>query len=154
MCGCAEVAGPGAQRSAVPEPGRPGFVLMEAVVALAILSIFGIAVLAALAGQLRTADRANHLLEARFLAEDRLTALRMLDYDRLARLPDSLGAGVFPPPFDGYAWTATSEPVPDEFDLFSVEVVVSGHGVSYPLRTFIYRRAPGPVAQSAPQGGP
>jgi len=113
---------------------------MEAVVALAILSLFGIAVLATLSAQLRTSDQANRLLEARFLAEDRLTALRMLDHDRLASLPDSLAAGNFPPPFEGYSWTASSTPVPEEFDLFSVDVVVSGYGVAYPLRTLLYRR--------------
>jgi len=113
---------------------------MEAVVALAILSLFGIAVLATLASQLRTADQANRLLEARFLAEDRLTALRMLDHEGLVRLPDTLAAGEFPAPFDEFTWTASSSPVPDEFDLFSVDVVVSGNGVAYPLRTLLYRR--------------
>jgi type II secretory pathway pseudopilin PulG len=73
------------------EPGRggAGFVLLEAVVALVILSLFGLALLSAVSAQVRTADKANTLLVARFLADDRLTALQLLDHEGLARLPDS-----------------------------------------------------------------
>jgi type II secretory pathway pseudopilin PulG len=122
--------------------GRRGFVLMEAVVALAIIGLMAIALLGAAGAQVRTADKAGVLLSARALAEDRLTAIRLLDHDALQALPDSLRAGRFPEPFEAFAWEATVEVVEDEYDLFAVEVVVTAHGEGFPLRTLLHRPRP------------
>ena len=62
---------------------RGGFVLMEAVVALAIIGLVSIALLATTASQVRTADKASLLLTARTLADERMATLRMLSYDQL-----------------------------------------------------------------------
>jgi type II secretory pathway pseudopilin PulG len=120
---------------------------MEAVVALTIIGLFAAALLSTTAAQLRTAGKANTLLVARSLAEDRLAALRLLEYDDLDDVPDSLRAGAFPPPFEGFAWTARVEALEEEYDLFGVEVTVEGHGETFPLRTLIHAPRPSTLAE-------
>ena len=120
-------------------PGRRGFVLLEAVVALAILGVASIVLLQVRAQQIRVATQARELLTAQALAEDRIAALRMLDYELLAEPPDSLLSGVFPPPFQDFAWSAQVALMEDEYDLFGVEVEVLGPGERFPLRTLIHR---------------
>jgi type II secretory pathway pseudopilin PulG len=131
---------------------------MEAVIALAIISLVAIALLSMTGAQVRTAAKAKVLLTSRALAEDRLDAIRLLDYEDLADLPDSLAQGTFPPPLDAFSWTAVVEEMEEEYDLFGAEVVVDGGGESFPLRTLIH--APRPVleveggAAGGPGGGP
>lgn len=133
--------------SSCTERGRGGFVLLEAVVALAIIALVAVALLSAAGAQVRAAERADVLLVARSLAEDRLGALRLLEYDGLADAPDSLRAGRFPPPFEAFEWTAVVEAVKDEYDLFAAEVVVTGQGHRYPLRTLVHRPRPEVVTE-------
>jgi type II secretory pathway pseudopilin PulG len=118
---------------------RRGFVLLEAVVALAILGVASIVLLQVRAQQIRVATQARELLTAQALAEDRLAALRLLNHGLLEDPPDSLLKGVFPPPFQGYSWTAEVELIKDEYDLFGVEVVVEGPAERFPLRTLVHR---------------
>lgn len=113
--------------------------MLEAVVALAILGVASIVLLQVRAQQIRVATQARELLTAQALAEDRISALRMLDYDMLADPPDSLLAGVFPPPFQAFTWTGQVALMEDEYDLFGVEVVVMGPDERFPLRTLIHR---------------
>jgi hypothetical protein len=115
---------------------------MEAVIALAIISLFAVALLSTVGAQVRAADRGNVLLVARALAEDRLMALQLQDYDGLADLPDSLAAGSFPEPFEDFTWSATATPMGDEYDLFDTSVSVSGRGYTFPLQTLIHRARP------------
>lgn len=122
-----------------PARGTRGFVLLEAVVALAILGVASIVLLQVRAQQIRVATQARELLTAQALAEDRLAALRLLDYELLADPPDSLMEGVFPPPFDGFSWTADVALMEDEYDLFGVEVIVQGPEERFPLRTLMHR---------------
>lgn len=130
--------------------GRDGFALIEAIVALAIIGTFAVAVLATLGAQTRAADRAATLLTAQALAEDRQMALELLDYADLESLPDSVAAGVFPPPFEMYSWTARVEPVEDEDDLFATEIVVTDGPFAYPLRGMIHRSGTVVIAGGAP----
>jgi type II secretory pathway pseudopilin PulG len=127
--------------------GAGGFALLEALVALAIIGTFAVAVLATLGAQVRTADRAATLLVAQALAEDRQVALELLDYADLEALPDTIAAGIFPPPFDVYSWMARAEPVEDEEGLFATEVVVTDGAFSFPLRGMLHRSN---VVQVAP----
>lgn len=120
-------------------PGAAGFVLLEAVVALAILGVSSIVLLQVRAQQIRVATQARELLTAQALAEDRLAALRVLDFDLLANPPDSLMAGAFPPPFHEFSWTARVALMEDEYDLFGVEVEVLGPAERFPLRTLLHR---------------
>jgi len=119
-----------------------GFVLLEAVVALAIIGLFAIALLGAVGAQVRAADQGNVLLVQRALAEDRLMALRMLEYDALNELPDSLASGTFPEPFEDFSWTASAAPMDDEQDLFNASIVVSGNGYRLPLQALLHRARP------------
>jgi type II secretory pathway pseudopilin PulG len=125
---------------------RGGFVLLEAVVALAIIGLFAVGLLAATGAQVRTSNKGETLLTARALAQDRMTSLRILDYEELADIPDSLKAGVFPAPFEAYSWSATVSPVKDEYDLFDVLVTVSSGDDAYPLRTLIHVPRPAAAA--------
>lgn len=118
---------------------RSGFVLLEAVVALAILGVASIVLLQVRSQQIRVATQARELLTAQALAEDRISALRMLDYELLADPPDSLMEGVFPPPFEEFTWSAQVDLMEDEYDLFGVEVEVLGPVERFPLRTLIHR---------------
>jgi prepilin-type N-terminal cleavage/methylation domain-containing protein len=129
---------------------RRGFVLLEAVVALAIIGLFAVALLAATGAQVRTSSKGAVLLNARALAQDRMMALRMLDYEALNDVPDSLEAGAFPPPFEQYTWTASVMPVKDEYDLYDIQVLVSFGTEAYPLRSLVHE--PRPVADAG--GGP
>jgi len=136
---------------------RGGFVLLEAVVALAILGVASIVLLQVRAQQIRVATQARELLTAQALAEDRISALRILDYQLLADPPDSLMEGVFPPPFEEFSWTAQVELMEDEYDLFGVRVEVLGPAEGFPLRTLMHRARPvlaaGDVAGGGAMGG-
>ena len=130
---------------------RGGFVLMEAVVALAIISLFAIGLLSMVGAQVRGADRSKVLLLERALAEDRLMAVEMLDYEDLNDVPDSLTTGKFDAPFEDFTWSVKVEPVDDEYDLFRADISVSGRGYSLPLTTLVHE--PRPVTTTA-TGGP
>jgi type II secretory pathway pseudopilin PulG len=128
-----------------------GFVLLEAVVALAILGVASIVLLQARAQQIRVAAQARELLSAQALAEDRISSLRLLDYQGLEDPPDSLLHGTFPPPFQEFSWAASVELMDEEYDLFGVDVVVTGPAERFPLRTLIHR--PGSAFVAARSGG-
>ena len=118
---------------------QAGFVLLEAVVALAVISLVSLALLQARSQQIRVASQARELLTAQALAEDRLAALRLLDYENLARPDDSIMAGAFPAPFEEFSWVTTVEVQEDEYDLFGVDVVVTGPAERFLLATLVHR---------------
>jgi type II secretory pathway pseudopilin PulG len=132
---------------------REGFVLLEAVVALAILGVASIVLLQVRAQQIRVATQARELLTAQALAEDRISAVRMLDYQLLADPPDSLMSGIFPPPFQEFSWSTQVALMEDEYDLFGVEVEVLGPAERFPLRTLIHRPRPVLAGGDAAGGG-
>ena len=111
---------------------RRGFVLLEAVIALVIISLFAVALLTTVGAQVRTADRGVVLLTGRALAEDRFMAIQMLTYDELQDFPPALASGVFPEPFGDYSWTATVEEVPEPVTFLLLASGLAG--------TAIYRR--------------
>jgi type II secretory pathway pseudopilin PulG len=128
---------------------RGGFVLMEAVIALAIISLIAVALLGATAAQVRTADKGALLLVAQSLADERMATLRALGWFELSELPDSLAAGTFPPPFHEYAWQAEVAPVDGELDLFSLGVRVTVADEAYTMRSLIHEPQ---VAEAAAAG--
>ena len=134
---------------------RGGFVLMEAVVALAIIGLVSIALLATTAAQVRTADKASLLLTARTLADERMATLRMLSYDQLRDVPDSLITGKFPAPFENWSWRAEVVQIDEneEYDLFSVGVAVDGFDESFALRTLLHEPRPVLTATGGARGG-
>lgn len=119
--------------------GKEGFLLLEAVIALAIIGIVAIALLAATSSQVQASGKANALLVASALAQDRLAAIQMLDGDELRDPPDSLSTGVFPAPFDEFQWVATIEPADNEYDLFAVMIEVDGRGEAFRMETLVHR---------------
>ena len=120
---------------------RPGFSLLEAVVALAIVGVTAVAALASVGAELRAAGDARTILEAEALAVHRLSSIEMLTAEQLQRIPDSLARGAFDPPFERYRWTASSEPVLGEEGLTEVQIEIAWEGGSLPLRTLLFRRS-------------
>ena len=121
---------------------RRGFVLMEAVVALAIIGLFAIGLLSMVGAQVRGADRSKVLLLERALAEDRLMAVQMLDNEDLSDVPDSLTAGTFAEPFEDFTWSIKVDSVGGEYDLFHADISVTGGGYTLPLQTLIHEPRP------------
>ena len=119
-----------------------GFVLLEAVVALAIISLFAIGLLSMVGAQVRGTDRATVLLLERALAEDRLMAVGMLDNEDLNDLPDSLATGRFAEPFEDFTWTLKVVPVEEEYDLFTTDVVITGRGYTLPMQKLVHQPRP------------
>lgn len=116
-----------------------GFTLLEAVVAITIVSLVGVAGLAAVGTELRAAARGQWSLEASALAEERLAALELAEVQELESLPDSLAQGRFPPPFDRYQWEASSERMRDEEEIYELSVTVESNDVSQRLITHVFR---------------
>ena len=129
---------------------RHGFVLIEAVVALAIIGLVSIALLATTAAQVRTAGKAQRLLTARALAEERLAMLRTLHWQELRAVPDSLVAGTFPPPFETYTWQAEVTPAEGEYELYMATVIVDDGDEAFPLVTLLHE--PQTAGTAAPGG--
>ena len=123
-----------------------GFVLLEAVVALAIISLFAIGLLSMVGAQVRGTDRATVLLLERALAEDRLMAAGMLDHEDLNDLPDSLATGTFAEPFEDFTWTLKVTPVEEEYDLFTTDVLITGRGYTLPMQKLVHQ--PRPIVQA------
>ena len=117
---------------------RRGFVLLEAVIALLIVSTFAIAALGALGGRLRTAGTVEQTLTARALAEDRFAAVE-LSPGIPQPLPDTVARGAFAAPFDGFRWTAATRPVRDEENLYDVVVTVTWDEGNFSLNGRLFR---------------
>ena len=134
-----------AKRASVSLQARPGFTLLEAVVALAVVALVAVSALATVGEQLRVASRARFVERAEGLASQRLASLRLLSPDQIRSLPDTIRAGRFSPPDAGYVWRVTSAPVANEQDLEDVRVEVRWDNGSYTLRSRLY--APSLVVQ-------
>ncbi len=116
-----------------------GILLLEALIGLAIIGMVSISLLAATGTQVRSADKADVLLTAAALAQDRQAAIQFLDTEQFTRPPDSLLAGTFPAPFDEFTWTAEVAEMDGEYDLFVVSITVTGRGEWFPLETLVHR---------------
>lgn len=121
---------------------RAGFTILEAAVAIAIVGTISIAALAAFSADLRAAHRAQDVLPASALAEERIASLEISDPADLAMLPDSLARGNFAPPFERYRWTASAEPVRGDRWLYDFNVRVSWDAGDYTLSRRRFRPPP------------
>jgi prepilin-type N-terminal cleavage/methylation domain-containing protein len=110
---------------------RPGFTLLEAAVAMAIIGVVSIGALGAFAADLRAASRAQLLLPAAVLARERMSVLELPDAQTIRMLPDSLARGTFAAPFDAYSWRASSKEVRGEPALIELKVGVEWNGGSF-----------------------
>lgn len=113
---------------------RGGFALLEALVALLVISATSAAALELFAAHVRAAAHAPGLVVATALAQERLTITRLLHLERGQRLPDSLAQGMFAPPFQSYRWR-TELTYPVEPALQDIRVRVEWPGGSYALET-------------------
>ncbi len=98
---------------------RSGYLLLEAVLALVILSVSLMAVLFAFRTSLAAARRAENSSIGVLLASEKMAELRSLG-------PQTLGAadGAYEGEYSRFRWRTVVQPVPDE-DLFRAEVEVS-----------------------------
>ncbi|HEV8356845.1 MAG TPA: type II secretion system protein [Gemmatimonadales bacterium] len=125
-----------------PDTSRRGFSLLEAVIALTIVSLAIVAGLGAFAAELRVAGKARTAVELETLARESLAGLWLVPAQLLRPLPDSLRHGRFEPPFERYAWTRTVRPVLGTPDLLHAVVEVTGADGRFALETRLYRPAP------------
>ena len=116
---------------------RSGFTMLEAVVALAIVSLVCVGVLGAHGAALRADVTAAERLTLAALAEERLAQVDMTP--ALDRLPDSLAHGVFDAPYAGHTWDVATKPVLTAPGLYDVAIVVRDGADAYTLRTRRFR---------------
>lgn len=125
--------------SCSPDRREGGFLLLEVIVALAIIGLVAVALLGATSAQVNAAARSSRMMVAGALAQDRLAWLRILDADDLEDPPASLLAGTFPAPFEEFSWTSQVTPTDNETDLYAVRVEVTGRGERFVLETLVHR---------------
>ena len=123
-----------------------GFTILEAVVALAIVGLAGVAALEAVGGEIRGIDRAREAYTTAALAQDRLATITVLPPEELNPLPDSLARGTFTQPFTDYRWTATLHPLFGERDIYELIVAIDSDRAHYTVATRLYRPVPRPGA--------
>jgi prepilin-type N-terminal cleavage/methylation domain-containing protein len=127
--------------------GNRGFTILEAVVALAIVGLSGVAALEAVGGEIRAIERACEAYTSAVLAQDRLAAIAVVPPEALNPLPDSLARGTFAAPFTSYHWTATLRPVFGQRDIYELTVDVDSDRSAYGVVTRLYRPMAGQSAQ-------
>jgi len=119
-----------------------GFSLLEAVIALTIVSLAIVAGLGAFGAELRVAGQARNAVELEALAQEAMTGLVLLPGPLLRPLPDSLRHGQFEIPFERLAWRRTVRPVRGAPDLLDAPVEVTGPDGKFSLETRLYRPLP------------
>jgi len=120
-----------------------GMTLLEAVVALTIVALAGVAALATVGAELRGAERGQRAIEAAALAQEQLVQLSLVRAGDLQPLPDSLRHGQFPGALQGYAWEANARALPDEPNVYQVTVAITWQDRGrYALSTRLYRPPP------------
>jgi type II secretory pathway pseudopilin PulG len=121
---------------------RAGFTILEAAVATAMVGMISVGALAAFGADLRAAQKAQELLPASVLAEERMADLELADPARLRLLSDSLRRGSFTAGFERYEWSASATPVRDERWLFELVVRVQWENGEYVLNRRRFRPPP------------
>lgn len=118
---------------------RRGFTLLEATVALTIVGLVALGALQAFSLEAAVAQRTRATAPAVALASERVARLQLLDARTLRWLPDSSQHGRVVDHERWYAWSASVAPVPDQRDLYTVEVAVRWDTGHYLLATRVYR---------------
>ena len=121
------------------ELDQRGFSLLEAVIALLIVSLSVVASLGAFAAELRAAGKARTAAELEMLAKESLAGLTLVPNRLLRPLPDSLRHGQFEAPFERYTWARTVRPVLGSPDLLHAAIEVTGPDGRFALETRLYR---------------
>lgn len=122
---------------------RRGVGLLEAIVALAILSLAGIAAIAGAAAQTTTAQRARLHLQASVLADYRMEQIRLLTPQELARIQQEPLYGRFEAPHGAYTWEVAVASVAGSEDVRELHVMVRHPDVEVGLTSRVYIPAAG-----------
>lgn len=118
---------------------RDGVTLLEAVVAIAILSLAMVSAVGILAQSVDGRRQAEARVRAAFLAEQRLELVRALGPAELRRTIGEVTRGEFAPPFQAYRWAASIRSQDDVSGLVAIDVLVEWAGGRLPLSTLIAR---------------
>lgn len=118
-----------------------GFTLLEALVALTVLSLVGVSALGVIGSDLRAASRAREGLTADAVAEEILGRIDLLDGPSLGALPDSLRRGEMTVNGEKFAWKSTASDRPEDPALVTVLVTVTSDEGTRTLTT-IRRKEP------------
>ncbi len=127
---------------------RPGFTLLESVVAMAIIGTVAIAALQTFTAESQVARRVRERAPALAVAREHLARLEVAEASMARALPDSLAQGTDSLDARRYEWRVTREPVLGEPDLYTCRVTVRWPDDSLSLATRVYR--PNDVASEAP----
>jgi type II secretory pathway pseudopilin PulG len=117
-----------------------GVSLFETVAALTLVAVTAVSALSAVGAELRTAEKAQHVLVAEALATTQLDRLGLLTDRELLSLPDSIGKGEFDEPLSEYRWETTATPSSDQAGLYIVVITVEWPTGSYTVKSATYRR--------------
>ena len=126
----------------MPVRDTRGITLFETVVALTIVSMTAISALAAVGGELRTAERARRAIEAEALVNTRLDFMNLMTDQQLQALPDSVKKGQFDPPLNEYGWETTSTAIAGQAGVYDVEIAITWPSNRYVVHSGQYRRPP------------
>src|ERR1019366_5679523 len=126
----------------MPATDRRGITLFETVAALAIVSMTAVSAVAAVGGELRTAERARRAIEADVLAKARLDFMNLMSDQDLQAIPDSVKKGRFDPPLNEYSWETAVSTVAGEAGVYDVTIAIAWPKNSYTVRSAQYRRPP------------
>lgn len=118
---------------------RAGFTLLEAMVSLTIIGLVAIGALEAFAAETLAARQARLTIPAVAVAAEQLARLELLDAPSLFALPDSLESGKITDGGHSYEWRASVARVPQEPDLYALNIEVKWEAGSYSLATQAYR---------------
>jgi hypothetical protein len=109
-------------------------VLLVAIVALIIMGLATAGALELYSAHARAATKQPAVLTAAALAQDRMTAIRLVPPEQLRRLVDSLARGQFPEPFAAYRWQASALRARNGL-VYDIRVIVSWPDGDYTLMT-------------------
>ena len=118
-----------------------GFTLLEALVALTVLSLVGVSAVGVIGSDLRAASRMREGLTEVAVAEEILARVSLLDGSALASLPDSLRRGEILLGGERFEWRTESREQGAHPGLVEVSVTVTSTSGSRSLTT-VLRRGP------------
>lgn len=124
-----------------------GVTLFETVAALTLVAMTSVSALAAVGAELRTAEKARHVLEAEALATARLDQLALLTDRELLSLPDTIAKGDFEAPLADYSWETTSSASSAQAGVYDVVVTVRWPTGEYAITSALYRRPAVPTTR-------
>ncbi|HEY4321311.1 MAG TPA: hypothetical protein VGM77_09055 [Gemmatimonadales bacterium] len=126
----------------MPVRNSRGLALFESIAALTIVGLTSVSALAAVGGELRTAERARRAVETDALVAQRIDLMGLLTDAELQSLPDTVKEGRYDAPLDDYRWQVTSTPLSDQAGIYDVSVRILWGTNKYTVHTWLYRRPP------------